>query len=582
MLSSIEGRRKRKKRGPEKSKPSKRDESLDKVTSSSKDLNIVGAFLFYNDFFLGLSNIQNGSFENALRTEYGHTSVYKFIKKAKKESKFKLQGKSYSIRSDIINRSQGSLELVFVVEGFLLERHLEPSVFLMLHHCLEIFLDSESFWKTSQHGHIVPFETFGMHDMFLCIGRMSSIVRQEHYNSILPSMFGIDILDNPFSTLDVAKKGYLNYFDFVHFLTAEEPDHPLKDLLLKPEIPIIDNVGANRNLNVIYSCTNFVDILTRHLIPIIQEDEEDYMFWLKNIQKHLSSIGRLQTLVCAQLAQNNEQFRVRVNTLEREKEEEKRRESKRRKAEEADTSKRRKAEALEAEDANTRSEPPLSDRVNESEHGSMEKERSGDDVEKSLMESEIIFLKQQLSELLQENHKLRINAEKEDSSGILKQQLSEVLKENQELRATKSVQKDDTNVDLGKFKEIAMERDRYHCQIRVLRETAEIYRLTINELKARCSRVDEERLTLVIHLEDTEEKLRVYEGSKRAKKNMSEIEDKIRKIASVETQIMNERREKQHLRNEVKELENSLFRMQLLIDAQQKRVKPHSSLISDP
>ena len=62
-----------------------------------------------------------------------------------------------------------------------------------------------------------------------------------------------------------------------------------------------------------------------------------------------------------------------------------------------------------------------------------------------LRESEIIFLKQQLSELLQENHKLRINAEKEDSSGILKQQLSEVLKENQELRATKSVQKDDTN-----------------------------------------------------------------------------------------------------------------------------------------
>lgn len=62
-----------------------------------------------------------------------------------------------------------------------------------------------------------------------------------------------------------------------------------------------------------------------------------------------------------------------------------------------------------------------------------------------MRESEIIFLKQQLSELLQENHKLRINAEKEDSSGILKQQLSEVLKENQELRATKSVQKDDTN-----------------------------------------------------------------------------------------------------------------------------------------
>jgi len=399
---------------------------------------------------------------------------------------------------------------------------------------------------------------------------MSSIVRQEHYNSILPTMFGIDILDNPFSTLDVAKKGYLNYFDFVHFLTAEDMDHPLKDLLLKPEIPIIDNIGANRNLNVIYSCTNFVDILTRHLIPIIQEDEEDYMFWLKNIQKHLSSIGRLQTLVCAQLAQNNEQFRVRVNVLEREKEEEKRRESK-----------RRKAEALEAEEANTRSEPPLSDRVDESERGFMENERSGDDVEKSLMESEIIFLKQQLSELLQENHKLRINAEKEDSNGILKQQLSEVLKENQELRATKSVQKDDTNVDLVKFKEIAMERDRYHCQIRALRETAEIYRLTINELKARCSRVDEERLTLVIHLEDTEEKLRVYEGSKRAKKNMSEIEDKIRKIASVETQIMNERREKQHLRNEVKELENSLFRMQLLIDAQEKRVKPHSSLISD-
>ena len=49
-----------------------------------------------------------------------------------------------------------------------------------------------------------------------------------------------------------------------------------------------------------------------------------------------------------------------------------------------------------------------------------------------------------------------------------------------------------------------LERNRYRAQIIALRETAEIYRLTISELKKRCTHLDDERIRHGLQFQDVE------------------------------------------------------------------------------